>query len=275
MAEGFLAAELETIVAATEEIPRAYAHAKSLEAEAKTVREDAVENQALAFEAASDVLRDKHEAGLLSPLETIRAITKLRDLDPSIVSLYHGKHGHKIVQAFEALQPDTPVIGLRGGNFSYTGIVTAQPAVAQVSFNKKSRSPNTYQPTMSPNGKIAVPLRTILRAQEEPQEIVAEVEPQSLLQCVIGRLAIQASVQNATFATRRVRDAHSSITISNVQGLKSFKSHIEELQQLGMKPVTTDTLDTAIEQAERFTAAQRRRSAQSRTYRRRARYPAR
>jgi len=262
MANSFMSAELGAIRARAAEIPGAYEQARILVVQADALRTHAEEAYAVAFEVAGGSLHKKFSAGVLTPLEVITGIAELNDLDPEIVALRRGKSGEQTIKNFEALQPDVPVLGLSGGDRTYTGIVTAPAEVAEVNIRKKSRNPNYWQPFMAPWGSIDVPLRTIVPEakvrEAKAKEVVVSLYISKLPSATIGRAAIESLVQESEFTSGSDNSTCHPGIVTNTVGLRVLRESIKQLHQLGMDAIDTGTLDDAIDKADGFHARQTR-----------------
>jgi hypothetical protein len=261
MVESPMTPEFEAVTARTAEIPRAFAQAHFLETQAKTLREDSVEAQALAFEAANENLIEKFNLGIFSSLQVVEVIAKLNDLDPEIVKLYDEKRGSRVIDAFEALKIGAPVLSPR------TGIVIAEPEVTKITARKKSRSRNYGQPFMAPWGMVSIPLR-VIDEDGEVEETTGSMEIMGLNPGYIGRAAIKAMVQQTKFRTMSDNTACHPSTITNTGAINSLKANVAKLHKLGMTPISTLPLELELIKARSFSA---RRSSIARRPRRRAR----
>lgn len=246
-------ANLESIRQLTEGIPDAFDKAGVLEAQAKALRADALESQALAFESASNQLVECFRAGNLTALETVSAVARLSDLDPTIVSMYKGQCGNQIIDNFKALRIGAPLLGLSTFDRTPTGIVKADPEVVELSARAKSRSTNFIQPFMAPSGKIAVAIST-LKPNGQPHDKLVSAEIGSLRSAVIGRAAVQKLVVGQEFNTRSDRSSCHPETSTNTSQLRAIKANVLALYSLGMEPIDTTMLDSALAQAEAYEA---------------------
>lgn len=114
--------------------------------------------------------------------------------------------GERIADAFELLQPDTPVINLSyRPAYNATGIIMAAPTQVELHHRTPSRVLTYHQPFMSPWVSAHLDIRASDKGGR-PADSTVEIEVDSLANrnTLIGREAIQAAVSAAKFVETKL-----------------------------------------------------------------------
>jgi hypothetical protein len=234
-------------------IPTAENAAKRLEQQAAKLRTDSKEDYYQSFERAGNRLAELAVSGCLSPSEIVRAIADLDNLDPELTSMYGEGYADQIVTAFDALQPNEPVIGLsrKDPYQRVTGIILQAPSNVQVHTRKKSRNRMVIQDFMAPWATTEIPILT-LNQDGTREEIMAMTEISSLRNAIIGRQALISAVKGTKFEVGTDNTACHPGIVTNAYDLRDLRQKIEQLQKLGMKKINTSKLDKELEAGDSY-----------------------
>ncbi|MEO6761245.1 MAG: hypothetical protein ABI220_02595 [Candidatus Saccharimonadales bacterium] len=262
MPETCIDLEIGTIVASYDAIPLANSQATDLEALATELRLNADGSLIQAFETANKSLQSKFRDDLLTPLEVVRAVVNLNDLDPHNDFADDSKDRRRVVSAFEALRIGQPILNL----FDYKskpsfGIIVTSPKVKLLMPSKKLHSLYNDNRPITPTVDIKLKLQTIDRSGEvQVEEAVFGIY--ALASAVIGRPTIEDFVRTAKFKKGTNNSARQPVVTVYGSELQDLREKIDKLYQLGMEPISTQVLDSALFNSVEYTEQGKRRSDQ-------------